>query len=90
MHIRCIAHVVNLVVQALLHKLDETDNPDEEDYFTSTKDTPLHYDVEKDEDQINLEKEAFDEDRMELEEDEMVLDDEEMSLMQKSALKRVR
>jgi hypothetical protein len=88
MHIRCIAHVVNLVVQALLHELDEADNPDEEDYFASTKDTPLHYDVEKDEDQIDLEKEEFDEDMME-EDDEMVLDDEEMSLAEQSALKRV-
>jgi hypothetical protein len=72
-----IAHIVNLVVQALLHKLDEANNPDEEDYFTSTKDTLLHYDVEKDEDQIDLEKKEFDEDMME----------EEMSLADQSALK---
>jgi len=72
----------------LLHELDEADNPDEEDYFTSTKDTPLHYDAEKDENQIDLEKEEFDEDMMD-EDDEMVLDDEEMNLAEQSALKRV-
>jgi hypothetical protein len=31
--IRCMAHVVNLIVQAILSELDEGDNPDIFDWF---------------------------------------------------------
>lgn len=87
MHIRCIAHVVNLVVQALLHDLDEANDPDQDDYFESSKDQPQHYDAESDEDQIALEQEEFD-DVMDPEE-EILLDNEEKMVATQSPLKRV-
>ncbi|KAF6756067.1 hypothetical protein DFP72DRAFT_810841, partial [Ephemerocybe angulata] len=44
-HIRCIAHVINLVVQAILAGLDEADDPDLFDYFEElNKSLPIHYD----------------------------------------------
>jgi hypothetical protein len=33
MHIWCIAHVVNLIIQAFLAAIDEADSPDDIDYF---------------------------------------------------------
>jgi len=56
-HIRCLTHVLNLVVQKLLSALDEADDPDVNDYFD--KDLPIHYDVDKDEAQIELEEERL-------------------------------
>jgi hypothetical protein len=70
MHIRCIAHVVNLVVQAFLAAMDEADDPDMLDYFTLHKDAPLHYDVNEDKDQAELEAEADNDDpTMDVDED---------------------
>lgn len=60
MHIRCIAHVVNLVVQAILAGLDEADDPDSVDYFTLHKGSPIHYDIDADENQATLESEPMD------------------------------
>jgi heme exporter protein D len=59
MHIRCIAHVVNLVVQAILHVAGEADNPDDVDWYELNKDCPLHYDVNNDEDQQALESDEL-------------------------------
>lgn len=59
MHIRCIAHVINLVVQAFLYGIDEADDPDIVDNFDSNKDTPIHYNINEDEDQIAMENEAM-------------------------------
>ena len=56
-HIRCLTHVLNLVVQKLLSALDEADDPDVNDYFD--KDLPIRYDVDKDEAQIELEEERL-------------------------------
>ncbi|KAJ7876318.1 hypothetical protein B0H14DRAFT_2252522, partial [Mycena olivaceomarginata] len=42
--IRCIAHVVNLVVQKILATLDEAHDPEEQDYYIPNKDLPFHYD----------------------------------------------
>ncbi|KAJ7691056.1 hypothetical protein B0H14DRAFT_2251304, partial [Mycena olivaceomarginata] len=42
--IRCIAHVVNLVVQKILATLDEAHDPKEQDYYIPNKDLPFHYD----------------------------------------------
>lgn len=72
--IRCLAHVVNLVVQKLLSMLDEADDPDVEDYYIPNKDLPFHYDPKDDpdlrdmEDEVFAEKEDDDEDEEENEE----------------------
>jgi len=49
-HIRCLAHVVNLVVQKILSALGEADDPEIKDYFEEfMKDVPIHYDADNDE-----------------------------------------
>jgi hypothetical protein len=68
MHIQCIAHVVNLIVQAFLAAMDEADSPDDINYFLLHKESPTHYDPDYDEDHIameseNVDLEAVDEDR---------------------------
>jgi hypothetical protein len=46
---RCIAHIINLVVQALLHGMDDAfDDPDVLDYFTLDPDAPLNYTADDD------------------------------------------
>ena len=60
MHIRCIAHVINLVVQDFLAGMDEADDPDIFDWFESNKEAPLHYDPATDPEQLALEKETDD------------------------------
>ena len=64
LHIRCICHVVNLVVQAILATLGEVDNPDEIDYYSLNKEQPFHLDIDADPDQVELDNEEF-EDRAE-------------------------
>ena len=44
MHIRCVAHVINLVVQAFLFGLGEAEDPEIFDWFEANKDAPIHYD----------------------------------------------
>src|ERR1700691_1753097 len=60
--IRCLAHVVNLVVQKILSYLGDADDPDEEDYFLPNKHLPFHYDAEQDVDVRDMEGEEYDED----------------------------
>ncbi|KAJ2922967.1 hypothetical protein H1R20_g14147, partial [Candolleomyces eurysporus] len=71
-HIRCLAHVINLVVQAMMASLDEADPcddfSDDNDYFLLHKDAPIYYNVAEDEAQNELEG-SRDAD-MEVEEDE--------------------
>lgn len=58
MHIRCIAHVINLIVQAFLFAINEVDNnPEEVDYYN--KDLPIHYDVDEDEELMAMENEEL-------------------------------
>ena len=58
MHIRCIAHVINLVVQAFLFAIDEVeDDPENVDYYN--KDLPIHYDIEEDEELTAMENEEL-------------------------------
>ena len=60
MHIRCIAHVINLVVQAFLFGIDEGDDPELEDWYELNKDAPIHYGISKDEEQQALDNEGLD------------------------------
>ncbi|KAJ7148098.1 hypothetical protein C8R43DRAFT_1069164 [Mycena crocata] len=57
--IRCLAHVVNLVVQKILAALEEAEDPDVEDYYIPHKDLPFHYDPNADPDLAGLEQEKF-------------------------------
>jgi hypothetical protein len=63
-HIRCLAHVVNLVVQKILASLGDAEDPDKEDYYLPNKHLPFHYDAEQDEDVREMEQEnvEYDED----------------------------
>ncbi|KAJ7830794.1 hypothetical protein B0H14DRAFT_3143399 [Mycena olivaceomarginata] len=59
--IRCLAHVVNLVVQKILATFNEAEDPTNDDYYAHNKDVPLHYDPEQDPDQLELDNEVFSE-----------------------------
>lgn len=60
--IRCMAHVVNLIVQALLAALDEADDPDKDDYYIANKHLPFHYDPNDDDEVQEMEAEGDKED----------------------------
>jgi hypothetical protein len=57
--IRCLAHVVNLVVQKLLATLEEAVDPNIEDTYKDAKDLPVHYDPETDRELAEFEREVF-------------------------------
>jgi hypothetical protein len=57
--IRCLAHVVNLVVQKLLAALDDLLDPDLVDDYLPNKDLPIHYDPDTDPDVLQMEQEIF-------------------------------
>lgn len=59
---RCLAHVVNLVVQKILAALDEAEDPDDKDEYVENKDLPIHYDPENDPDLNALQGEVFESD----------------------------
>ena len=60
-HIRCLAHVVNLVVQKMLSVAKEVDDPDFQDYYEQlNKQFPVHYDVDRDEELRDFETEEVD------------------------------
>jgi len=74
LHIFCVCHVVNLVVQAVLATL-------EVDYYTLNKEQPLHLDIDADPDQIELDSEEFQdevEDEMTHEENIMLEEEEKL------------
>jgi hypothetical protein len=77
-----LCHIVNLVVQAILAALGEADNPDEVDYFTLNKEQPFHLDIDADPDQIELDREEFQDE----EEDEMT-PEENITLEEEEKLK---
>ena len=91
LHIRCVCHVVNLVVQAILATLGEADDPDDLDYYTLNKEQPLHLDIDADPDQVELDSEEFpDEMGDEMAADEnIVLEEEEKSKATESPLSKV-
>ena len=55
--ISCLAHVVNLVVQAILAELNEADNPEQEDYYIPNKHIPFHYNPDDDDEVRQMENE---------------------------------
>ncbi|KAJ7746207.1 hypothetical protein B0H14DRAFT_3514356 [Mycena olivaceomarginata] len=57
--VRCLAHVVNLVVQRLLAALDDAEDPDTADDYLPNKDRPFHYDPNDDPELSALECEVF-------------------------------
>ncbi|KAJ7109008.1 hypothetical protein C8R43DRAFT_905090, partial [Mycena crocata] len=57
--IRCLAHVVNLVVQKILAAIDEADDPGTKDDYIPNKDLPIHYDPDDDDDLNQMEQETF-------------------------------
>lgn len=86
--IRCLAHIVNLVVQAILKALDEADSSDEVDYFLLHKDLPIHYDEDEDEELKEMESEEVGEDEVQTDGDSVDADiPPDVATM--SALKRV-
>ncbi|KAK7468540.1 hypothetical protein VKT23_003045 [Stygiomarasmius scandens] len=90
MQIRCIAHVVNLVSQDILHLLGEVDDPNVIDYFDLHWDLPYHYDPSTDKKQKELETEVAQEnDGVGLEEESKIDEDVIKSLKNKSPLERV-
>jgi hypothetical protein len=86
-----VCHVVNLVAQATLATLGEADNPDETDYYALNKGQPLHLDIDTDPDQIELDREVFQDDAEdETSQENIVLEDEEKLRATESALSKVR
>ncbi|TRM56818.1 hypothetical protein BD626DRAFT_413086, partial [Schizophyllum amplum] len=66
--IRCIAHVINLVVQKILSVFKEVDaDPDVKDYYELfLKHLPIHFSVDDDEDLCEWEAEGDEEDEIEV------------------------
>ena len=92
LHIRCMCHVVNLVVQAILAALGEADDPDNVDYYTLNKEQPLHLDINADPDQVELDKEVFqdnEEDNLDDVVENITLEDEEKQKATGSPLAKV-
>ncbi|KAH9015122.1 hypothetical protein EDB83DRAFT_2232795, partial [Lactarius deliciosus] len=57
-HIRCLAHVVNIVVQKILSVAKEADDPQIQDYYERlNKQFPVHYDLGEDEELQDFENE---------------------------------
>ena len=57
-HIRCLSHVVNIVVQTILKNLNEADDPDVNDWYEANKNLPIHYDADMDPEQQEMELNA--------------------------------
>lgn len=80
--IRCLAHVVNLVVQQMLSELLDVDNPDISDYYHElNKHEPFHYNPENDEEVRMFEQEVSEGTRAAEGEDKHELDDEDSDEM---------
>ena len=79
MHIHCLAHVINLVVQAFLAVLNEADDPDLTDYYELSKQLSIHLNIDDDEDQQALDNETIKDlqDRLGDNTDAMDVDDDE-------------
>ncbi|KAJ3793687.1 hypothetical protein GGU11DRAFT_691287 [Lentinula aff. detonsa] len=86
--IRCLAHIVNLIVQAILKALDEVDSSDDIDYFLLHKDLPMHYDEDEDEELKEMESEVVGKDEAQIDSD-TADDDLPPNVGSMSVLKRV-
>ena len=95
------AHVVNLIVQAILTELNEADNPEQDDYYIPNKHIPFHYDPDDDEEVQQMESEEDGEEDGGEDDDEFVkllhmnLEDKELegvldSAVNLSEVKKVR
>lgn len=86
-HIQCLAHVVNIVIQTILKQLNEANDPDINDWYEANKNQPVHYNVNKNKDQREMELEKLVEDgETEVDEvlkDELPKDIEKLSSVQK-------
>jgi hypothetical protein len=90
-HIRCLCHVVNLVVQSILAALGEADDPEDADHFLLNKAQPLHLDIDNDPDQVALDHEEFNDDsnaKANVEEN-VAMEDEEKPSAMRSPLSKV-
>ena len=95
------AHVVNLIVQAILAELNEANDPEQDDYYIPNKHIPFHYDPDDDEEVQQMENEEAEEDSGEDDDEEFVellhmnLEDKELegvldSVVDLSEVKKVR
>ncbi|KAJ3979690.1 hypothetical protein F5890DRAFT_1478333 [Lentinula detonsa] len=85
--IQCLAHIVNLIVQAILKALDEADSSDDIDYFLH-KDLPMHYDEDEDEELKEMESEVVHKNEAQIDSD-TADDDLPPNVGSMSVLKRV-
>jgi len=95
------AHVVNLIVQAILAELNEADDPEQDDYYIPNKHIPFHYDPDNDEEVQQMENEEDEVDGGDDDDEEFVellhmnLEDKELegaldSVVNLSEVKKVR
>jgi hypothetical protein len=90
--IRCLAHVVNIVVQTLLKQLNEAEDPEILDWFEGSRHLPVHYDGDEDEEVKAMEAEdlvAAEDGRTEIDEileDELLKDASSLSVVKKVSL----
>ena len=80
--IRCLCHVINLVVQSILATLGEADDPRDNDHFLLNKAQPLHLDIDNDPDQVVLDREEFNDEDIQVEENIVIEDEEKPSAVQ--------
>lgn len=90
LHVHCICHVINLVVQAILAAIRDAPDPDNVDHYLLNKEQPFHLDIEVDPDQVALDNEEFEDDEDEVVEPEyIILEEEEKVKVTKGPLSKV-
>ena len=89
LHIHCLCHIINLVVQTILAVLREADDPDDIDYYTLNKEQPLHLDIGTDPEQCELDKVQYLKEMDEDEDENVVLEEEEKLKAMASPLAKV-
>ena len=77
LHIQCLCHVVNLVVQAILYELGEAEDPEKNNYYAQNRDKLVHFDPSTNPDQAESDNKEFDDDSEE-EEEPIEVEDEEL------------